>query len=90
MESTWSMMPSMRCSDSVFMSRNSTPSTVSFVRCAMVSSGIVLLSAGSLHGACQAWSLHCKKCMRAILLCMVYPTLPNHLMRRACMPILMR
>ena len=33
------------------MSRNSTPSTDSFVRCAMVSSGMVLLSAGSLHDA---------------------------------------
>ncbi len=45
------MMPSMRCRDSVFMSRNSTPSTDSLVRCAMVSRGMVLLSAGSLHDA---------------------------------------
>ena len=45
------MTPSTRCSDSVFISRNSTPSTDSLVRCAMVFSGMVLSSAGSLRYA---------------------------------------
>ena len=45
------MTPSTRCSDSVFISRNSTPSTDSLVRCAMVFSGMVLFSAGSLQHA---------------------------------------
>lgn len=45
------MTPSTRCSDSVFISRNSTPSTDSLVRCAMVFSGMVLSSAGSLQHA---------------------------------------
>ena len=45
------MTPSTRCSDSAFISRNSTPSTDSLVRCAMAFSGMVLSSAGSLQFA---------------------------------------
>ena len=59
-ESTWSMTPSTRCSDSVFISRNSTPSTDSLVRCAMVFSGMVLSSAGSLQYAQALYSLVCQ------------------------------
>ena len=47
--STSSMTPSMRCRLSVFMSRNSAPSTFSFVRSAMVCSLMVRSSAGSLR-----------------------------------------
>ena len=52
-EATWSMMPSMRCRLSVFMSRNSTPSTLSLVRSAITLSGIVRCSAGRLPCAAQ-------------------------------------
>lgn len=53
--STWSTTPSIRWSESVFMSRNSTPSTSSFVFWPMVSRLIVLSWAGRLqvHTAVQ-------------------------------------
>eukprot|EP00879_Flechtneria_rotunda_P024296 GHRR01025750.1.p1 GENE.GHRR01025750.1~~GHRR01025750.1.p1 ORF type:complete len:129 (-),score=21.51 GHRR01025750.1:479-865(-) len=43
---TWSMLPSIKCKASAFMSRNSTPSMLSLVRAAMVDRGIRRCSGG--------------------------------------------